>query len=129
MQLNEIEGMAADQERGAWFDITDPLEGKPTGIRVRIAGPDSLTQRKARLALSDDLVELADLDGRVSAESREKARIASLARCVLGWECEEAGQPVPFTTANVIRLIRAATWVETQIDAFAADRAAHRGGV
>ena len=127
MQLNDIVAMSEDQERGAWFDLADPLTGRPTGIRLRIAGPDSETQRKARLRLADDLVEMTDIDGRVSSEAREKARIVNLARCVLGWECEEDGQPVPFNTANVIRLIRAATWVEAQIDAYASDRAAHRG--
>lgn len=127
MQLNEILAMSADQERGAWFDLVDPLEGRPTGIRLRIAGPDSDTQRRARLMLADELVEMADVDGRVSSEHREKARIANLARCVLGWECEEDGKAVPFTTLNIIRLIRAGTWVEAQVDAFAADRAAHRG--
>lgn len=128
MQLNDIIAMSEDQEKGAWFDLVDPVEGKATGIRLRIAGPDSETQRKARLKLADELVEAADLDGRVSAENREKARRDNLARCVLGWECEEDGKPVPFTTANVLRLIRAATWVEAQIDGFAADRAAHGGG-
>lgn len=127
MTLDEIIAMSTDQEKGAWFDLVDPVEGKPTGIRLRIAGPDSETQRKARLALSDELVEMADIDGRVSAENREKARLTNLARCVLGWECEEDGKPVPFTTLNVTRLIRAATWVEAQIDAYAADLAAHRG--
>ena len=128
MQLDDIIAMTAEQERGAWFDLGDPLEGTPTGIRLRIAGPDSDTQRRARLQLADELVEMADLDGRVSAEHRERARIANLARCVLDWECRENGEAVPFNTANVLRLLRAATWVEAQVDAFASDRAAHRGG-
>ena len=127
MQLDDILAMAADQEKGAWFDLVDPMDGKPTGIRLRIAGPDSETQRKARLKLSDDLVEMADIDGRVSSDNREKARQSNLAACVLDWECEEAGQPVPFTTQNILRLIRAAAWVEAQIDAFAADRSTHGG--
>lgn len=124
MQLNDILSNAEDQERGRWFDLADPVTGQPTGIRLRIAGPDSDTQAKARLKLSDELAELADLDGRVSAEAREKARRNSLARCVLGWEIEEDGAPVPFTQANVVRLLRAAFWVEQQVDGFASDRAA-----
>lgn len=42
------------------------------------------------------------------------------------WEIEEDGEPVPFSTANVLRLLRV-HWVQEQVDAFAADRAAHRG--
>ncbi|EGJ21675.1 hypothetical protein RSWS8N_06315 [Cereibacter sphaeroides WS8N] len=126
--LSAILADAEDQERGAWFDLLDPVTGAATGIRVRLAGPDSRTQAKARLALADELAEAADMEGRVSAEARERARVNSLARCVLGWEITQDGEPVPFTHANVVRLLRAATWVEAQIDAYAADRRAHRGG-
>ena len=74
----------------------------------------------------DELAEAADDEGRISAEAREKCRLNSLARCVLGWEIEEDGAPVPFTHKNVVRLLRAAAWVHAQVDAFAGDRAAFR---
>ncbi|WP_126974645.1 hypothetical protein [Frigidibacter oleivorans] len=122
MQLNDILANAEDQDRGRWFDLADPFTGQPAGIRLRIAGPDSATQGRSRLKLVDELAEAADTDGRVSAEARERARINSLARCVLAWEIEEEGQPVPFSHANVVRLLRAAAWVQAQVDAFAGDR-------
>ncbi|MGR3494077.1 hypothetical protein [Citreimonas sp.] len=126
MQLDDIRAFSADQERGHWFDLADPVTGKPTGIRVKLAGPDSVTQNKARLQLADDLSAVADAEGRVTAEQREAARIDSLARCILDWEIREDGNPVPFTHANAVRLLKAAAWVQAQIDAFASDRAAHR---
>ena len=126
MQLNEILADAQDQDRGREFELADPITGKLTGIKLRIAGPDSATQARARLQLADDRAEAMDELGRVPAEAAEKARLNALARCVLGWEIAEDGQPVPFTHANVLRLLRAATWVQAQIDAFAADRAAFR---
>ncbi|WOI55134.1 hypothetical protein [Palleronia sp. LCG004] len=129
MQLDDIRSFTADQDRGAWFDLADPIEGKPTGIRLKVAGPDSETQARARLKLADDLAEMADHEGRVPAEQRERARRDSLAACVLAWECQEDGEPVAFSHGNVLRLIKAATWVEAQIDAFASDRAAHRRAV
>jgi hypothetical protein len=46
---------------------------------------------------------------------------------VLGWEIEEDGQPVPFTHANVLRLLRASAWVHQQIDGMAGNRAAFMG--
>ncbi|MCE6960582.1 hypothetical protein LAZ40_16275 [Cereibacter sphaeroides] len=125
--LSTILADAEDQERGAWFDLVDPVTGTATGIRFRIAGPDSRTQTKARLALADELAEAADADGRVSAEARERARLNSLARCVLGWEIQQDGEPVAFSHANVLRVLKAASWVHAQVDAFAADRRAHRG--
>lgn len=127
MQLNDIEAEAQDQDRGRDFPLLDPVTGKATGITLRIAGPDSATQARARLQMVDDLAEAADDEGRVSAAAREKARLNSLARCVLGWDVKEDGQSVPFTHANVLRLLRAATWVQAQVDGFASDRAAFRG--
>lgn len=127
MQLNDIEADAQDQDRGREFDLLDPVTGKATGITLRIAGPDSATQARARLQMVDDLADAADEAGRVSAGAREKARLNTLARCVLGWDVKEDGQPVPFTHANVLRLLRAAHWVQAQVDGFASDRAAFRG--
>lgn len=127
MQLNDILADAQDQDRGRDFDLLDPVTGKPTGITLRIAGPDSATQARARLQLVDDLAEMADDEGRISAAAREKARLNSLARCVLGWDIKEDGEPVPFTHANVLRLLKGAQWVQSQVDGFASDRAAFRG--
>ncbi len=127
MQLNEIIADAQDQDRGRDFDLLDPVTGTATGIALRIAGPDSATQARARLRMVDELAEMADSDGRVSAKDREKARLNSLAACVLGWNVTEDGEPVPFSQANVLRLLKAAQWVQAQVDAFASDRAAFRG--
>ena len=128
MDLNDVVANVADQEKGRWFDLLDPTTGAGTGIRFRVAGPDSGTQRRAELKLADDLAEIADIDGRVSAEAREKARINCLAACVLDWELQEDGQPIPFNHANVVRVLRLAKWIEAQIDGFASDRAGFQGG-
>lgn len=128
MELNDILANVADQDRGRECEIVDPVTGRPTGITFRIAGPDSETQHRARLHLADHLAELADHTGRVKAADREKARIDSLARCVLGWSIIEDGQQVPFNHANVVRVLSAATWLQAQVDAFAGDRAAFREG-
>lgn len=125
--LRAIMNDAEDQDRGREFEIIDPVEGQPTGLKFRVAGPDSRTQRRAQIALYDELAELSGPNGRVSAENRERARINSLARCVLGWDVKQDGEPLPFTFENVVRVIRAAKWIEQQIDAFASDRAAFRG--
>jgi hypothetical protein len=128
MTLDEILHNVADQDRGREFELDDPVTGQPTGIKLRVVGPDSDTANRARIALYDELAEMADADGRVSAENREKARLNSLGRHVLGWELVEEGQPVPFNTTNLLRLLRV-QWVQAQVDGFASDRAAHRGAV
>lgn len=128
MQLDDILSNIADQDRGAWLDIVDPVDGSPTGIRFRVAGPDSETQHRARLKLADDLAEAAEPSGRVNAETREKLRLDCLARCVLEWEIENDGLPLPFNHKNIVRVLGAGTWLQAQVDAFASDRAAFRGG-
>ena len=128
MDLNDIRAGVADHDKGRWFTLQDPVSGEPTGIRLKISGPDSATQRRAELEMTDRLAEMAGPDGRISARDRETARLETLAACVLGWSVLEDGQPVPFNTANVLRLLRMAKWVEIQIDNFAGDRAAFRDG-
>lgn len=125
MTLDDILANVADQDRGRDFELIDPVSGEKTGIKFRVAGPDSETQRRSRLALSDELAEVADIDGRVTAEQREKARLNSLACCILGWEIIEGGHSVAFSTKNVLRILRV-EWVRDQVDRFASDRAAFR---
>lgn len=122
MQLNQILGNAEDQERGAWLELRHPVSGKPTGIKLLIVGPDSATQAAGRLAMADELARATDDEGRVSAEARDRVRVRALARCVKAWEILEDGEPVPFKFANVVRVIRAAAWLQAQVDAFAGDR-------
>lgn len=127
MQLNDILADAQDQDRGRDFELADPVTGKPVGITLRIAGPDSATQHRARLQLTDEVAEAMDDQGRTSAAAREKARLNCLARCILGWHILEDGEPVPFNHGNALRLLNGALWVQMQVDAFASDRAAFRG--
>lgn len=122
LDLSTIRAHAADQDRGAWFDIIDPTDGTLTGLRFLVVGPDSATQHRAQLAVTDELAEMADARGRVSAEAREKARLRALAASVLRWEATEDGQPVPFSTEAVMRVFAASRWVRDQVDAFAAQR-------
>lgn len=125
MTLEDILANVADQDRGKEFELADPVTGEPTGIKLWIVGPDSETAHRARLALSDELADMADHEGRVSADNREKARLNCLARHVQRWEIEEDGKAIPFSHKAVLRLVRV-QWVQDQVDAFAADRAAHR---
>jgi hypothetical protein len=122
MTLEDIMANAVDQDRGRKLEIFDPWEGKPTGMTMWIAGPDSETQRKARIAMMDELVERAEPDGTISAQNREAARINCLAKCILRWEVQHEGSALSFTHKNVVRVLRAADWLQAVIDGFAGDR-------
>ncbi len=128
MNLSDVANIAEDQDRGRWLDLLGPYDGKPVGIRLLIAGPDSTVQARARLKLADELADMADDEGRVSAEHRDTARLRNLARCVLAWEATEDGQPVPFSFDAVLRLLKAGRWVQEQVDDFAGSRRAFAKG-
>jgi hypothetical protein len=121
MTLDEIMSNVADQDRGRTLDLLDPFSGDPVGIKLTVTGPDSNVARRARLRFADELAEMADANGRVSAEHRENARLNSLASLVLTWDAQVDGKPVPFSTAAIRKLLGVA-WVEAQVDAFAGDR-------
>src|SRR5690606_38037830 len=91
MQMSDVLNNATDQDKGRLLELVDPFEGKPTGLKFWIVGPDSDTARRAQITLADELADMADADGRVTAEQREKARLNCLARHVQRWEVEEDG--------------------------------------
>jgi hypothetical protein len=122
MTLEEIQANVIDQDRGRKLEIHDPFEGKPTGMVLWIAGPDSATQRRARIEMMDELTERAEPDGTVKAEHREAARINCLAKCVVRWEVQHEGTDLTFSHRNVVRVLRAADWLQAQVDSFAGDR-------
>jgi hypothetical protein len=126
MSPDEILKDAVNQDRGAEFPILDAVTGMPTGIYATIVGPDSETARKAELAFSDELAAVADAEGKVTAEQRQAARINSLARRIVRLEALEDGKRVPIP-ANYIHRLLLIPAIHLQIDAYAADRAAHRG--
>ncbi|WP_312620441.1 hypothetical protein [Agrobacterium pusense] len=126
MTLDEINSNLVDQDKGRWLEVVDPWDGKPTGLRLLIAGPDSETQNKARIGMMDELAAAADADGKASFEAREKARINCLARCVINWDiAADFGLNAKFGHAAVVKVLQVA-WIQQQADAFAADRANFR---
>lgn len=122
MTLEEIHSNLIDQDRGRWLDVLDPWEGQKVGLRLLVAGPDSATQNRSRIAMMDELSVAADVDGRASFEARERARINSLARCVLAWEIDPTfGLDAKCSHAAVVKILQVA-WLQQQVDAFAGDR-------
>jgi hypothetical protein len=124
MQLNDILSGVEDQERGRWFPLLHPVTGEATAVALLVAGPDSRVQANAMVAMTDELAEMADLEGRVSGKDRAEVHRRFLARCVLDWKATEAGEPIPFKFDRMMRLLGVA-WVKAQADAFAGNRAVY----
>lgn len=126
MTLEEILDNVADQDRGRECELTDPVTGEPTGIKLLVVGPDSKTAHDARIAMTDELMEMTRHDGTVSGEDRERARLNCLARLIVRWEQPDGmGNFIALSHANIMKLLRV-SWVEAQIDAFASNRAHFR---
>lgn len=120
MQLSDVLNNAVDQDRGADLELIAPWDSSRTGMVLTIAGPDGDTSRRADLAMMDQLADMADDRGMVSAENRRKSSIDALARRVLRWKVEEDGKPVAFEHKAVVALL-GIQWVRAQVDAFAGD--------
>ncbi len=110
-----------DQSRGRWFDILDPWTAQPTGMRWKLAGPDSEIQRRARLAMADRIVDESRADGTIDAETREAITIAALARSVIDWEMTEGGKSLPCEHRHIVRAL-SIDWLRQQVDMFASSR-------
>lgn len=124
--LEQILDDVAEQDRGRVCELTDPVTGEATGIKLVIVGPDSKTAHDARIAMTDELMEMTRHDGTVSGEDRERARLNCLARLIVRWEQPDGmGNFLALSHANIIKLLRV-SWVEAQIDAFASNRANFR---
>lgn len=128
LDLSAIEANQLDQDRGAEIELQHPATGEPTGLKLTLAGPDSATQKRAKVELADSLADLADAEGHVSAEAREKAAIASLAKCVIRWDVSLDGEQLACEHKHIVRLL-SVPWVREQVDAFAGNRAAFMKGL
>lgn len=120
MDLAHFDDLVEGQDRGADLQIRHPVTGEivPDMVFV-VAGPDSDTQRRARIKFSDELLAFR---GTPPADELNRMEIERLARCVVSWRVTRDGNPVEFTHTNVIRLITNFTFIKEQLEAFAASR-------
>lgn len=122
MDLSDLLNATKSQETGHEFDILDPVEGRPTGLKVTIAGPDSEIMRKARIDMEKEVGRATSSRGTLSPEARERLMTDFLFAVTLDWKIVEGGKPLPFNRENFDRLLSAGTWLRAQLDTFAGDR-------
>lgn len=128
--LNDIIGIHASQDAGAELAIVNPITNEKTDLRFWIAGPDSNVQKAAREWAAAEVAKHPFLTMAPSLPRNEEIRrgiaIGLLARCIVRWDIRQAGEPVPLTLANAIRVLSASDIVRDQVDEFAASRAPWR---
>ncbi|TPK42636.1 MULTISPECIES: hypothetical protein [unclassified Mesorhizobium] len=119
--LSTLDAMQERQNEGVEFPIMDAAR-QDTGIRIKVAGPDSDTQRKARDAVMQRMINAGN-DVR-TLEDRQRDNIAILAAAVLDWTgIHRKGEPVECNRDEVVSLLTRYPVVRDQIDIYASTRA------
>lgn len=126
--------------RGEWMEVKHPLTGKPTGVKIKYAGPDSDLYQEAEAAVAAEIVlinseamkeAIAGGDGDAiktaflaSMQEPEQRRISLLARIALEWSgvVDDTGQPVVLNISNAKDFHAAYPVVVEQADKFIYNR-------
>lgn len=119
--LAAFDGLKDAQEAGIDVEIKDP-KGKPIGISVKVAGPDSERQRKAIKALTDQRINSEDLTT-ATADDFENNTVKILAASVISWTpIVLDGADLPYSEENAIRLFSRFPFIREQIEKKAGKR-------
>lgn len=121
--LITFEGLNGRQNEGLEFPIVGALR-EPTGITVRVAGPDSERQKKARHKVVDRRLWRQRLRYGDNARYREDEEIELVAAAIMDWSgIEKDGEPFSYSPENAEYLVRTYRVFRDQIDLFASSRA------
>lgn len=128
--IQGAEAVTAAQDKGTIMVLKDP-EGVPftytdgSGVEhectARVAGQLSSTYRKAEDAMRDRQLKRRSLT--VTAEMLTRQQLELTAACVLEWNLHDGDKPIPCTRENVTKVLAAAPWIRTDIEAVIADPA------
>lgn len=121
--LSEFDDLASAQEEGIEVKVTHPKTGEEMGITIRVAGPESDRQKKARNRLVNDRL-IKNRNRRVTAAELEQDALKVSAASILGWDnIEIKGQPLEFNLENAEKLLKNYPFIREQVDSAVNDRA------
>lgn len=100
------------------------MDGKPLGLTIRVAGPDSSRVQAAREAMHQEAVESERLTPLSAAESYAQGT-KFLAKLTIGWTPTVTvdGEVLEYTEANAIRVYEKYRFIRQQVDNAAGSRA------
>lgn len=102
------------------------MDGKtPTGLSIRVAGPDSDRATQARQELQQELIAANRLAPLTPAETAAQGT-RFLAKITLGWSpsVTMGGQELSYSEANAIRIYERFRFIRQQVDMAAGSRLA-----
>lgn len=92
-----------EEVESADFAVKDPTTGRPTGMVIRLAGPEHPARKARDLARLRRLRKVMVRTGKLpdtDPEEDEADELDNLVACTLGWE----GATVPYSTAEARRI-------------------------
>jgi hypothetical protein len=131
MELSRFD-TATGSEEGRWIEPVG-FDGKPIGIRIKVAGPDSRRYAELKDALQRELYNsLATISNGLEPKKEETESVKEsrfYAGLTLDWEpCDEKdpimwnGKPFPFSEKNANTLYLSVAIIRNQVKAFCESR-------
>ncbi len=121
--LAHLDDLVAYQDRGAELIVKHPVTGESMpDVVLIIAGPDSDTAKRARLAFEDAKYAFKD---RPTASDIDRMYIDFLAGCIVGWRLKRDGSDVPFSFSAAVAVLQKYQFIREQVEQFANSRTAY----
>ena len=126
VDLGQFDAAIEAMETGIDLPIVG-MDGKPLGLTIRIAGPDSARAQAAREALHQEAVESERMTPLSAAETTAQGT-RFLAKLTMGWSPKvkvdgEGGEELDYSEANAIRVYEKYRFIRQQVDNAAGSRA------
>lgn len=120
--LNSLSELSVAQETGIDVPITHPKTGAPLGIVVKVAGPDSERQEKARDAMVDERITGTVRHVTAARLKEEGAKVT--ARSIISWSgVVDNGKTIEFSVENALMIFAKYKFIREQIERAAENRA------
>lgn len=129
LDLSGFDAAAKRHEEGIVVDIIGPDGETPSGLKIRVAGPDSQRARKAQEDLAASLIAQENI-GKPKASETTRRGIEFLARITLGWEpaVKIDGKEMVYSVENAEKLYGRYSFIRDQVDRAAGKRARFMNG-
>lgn len=123
VDLSTFANLSDAQDDGIDVDIRHPSTDEELGIKIRVAGPDSARQKRARNAVNNERMRLSR-NKRPTASELEDDALRITASSIISWSgVEENGVAVELTKDNAIDILTRYPFIRDQVFAAAGDRA------
>ncbi len=121
--LSEFAGLAQVQDDGIDVAILHPGTGEELGISIRVAGPDSQRQKKARNAINNERLQKSR-NKRLTAAELEADAIKLTAASIISWTgVVENGKEIELNADNASTLLTRYPFIYEQLSSAVGDRA------